>query len=79
MISPVLQARLSDYLGKKPLEDLMEGFPEEMIAKAHRYRQAADAYRFVLGRRLLRSGMAQLGKQENVLDQITYTDLGKPL
>ena len=79
MISPLLQAKLSDYLGKKPLAELMEGFPEEMIKKATRYRQAADQYRYALGRELLRKGMAKFGENEEVLDRITYTEQGKPI
>lgn len=79
MISPILSARLSEYIGVKPLEELMRGFPNEMIEKANRYRQEADAYRYVLGRRLLQKGIQEIGYSGNVLEQITYSDLGKPL
>ena len=79
MISPILNARLSDYIGVEPLGELLRGFPDEMIEKARRYRQEADAYRFVLGRRLLQKGAREIGYSENVLEQITYSDLGKPL
>lgn len=64
--------------GNSTLEELLTKLPEEMHAKAYRYRFERDAFNFALGRLLLKKGLAEIEKA-HLLSQITFQENDKPV
>ena len=76
-MTTIYQANPDDFIGKVPIERLLKQLPKSMHARANRYRFEKDAYAFVLGRLLLKMGLAELNLSDD-LDQISIDENGKP-
>ena len=63
---------------EKGFKNVLKELPKEMQERAFRYRFEQDARNFVLGRLLLKKGLEELGRS-NQLAHITYQKNGKPL
>jgi len=74
----IYHADSQSFREKYDLEILLEQLPESLHAKAYRYRRPQDAYNFALGRLMLKQGLAELGKDNN-LEKIYFNDNEKPM
>lgn len=62
---------------KYSLAELIEKMPATIQKRARRYKFESDAYQFVIGRLLLKHGLMEMGRG-NQLAQITYLENDKP-
>ena len=74
----IYHADSQSFREKYDLEILLEQLPENLHAKAYRYRRPQDAYNFVLGRLMLKHGLEELG-MENDLEKIEFNENEKPI
>ena len=73
----IYQADSKQYQAKESLEKLLEKLPLNMHERALRYKFKDDAYNFVVGRLLLKRGLEELGKGDQ-LQNIIFQKSGKP-
>jgi len=54
------------------------GLPADLVKRAQQYRRWQDAQAFLIGKLLLRKGLIELGFHERILEEIRYTEFGRP-
>jgi 4'-phosphopantetheinyl transferase len=74
----IYQAKYEVIPEKEEFDKLLLELPEQLLERATRYKFKKDTYNFVLGRKLLKKGLENLGMLEH-FDKITYQKNGKPI
>jgi len=54
------------------------GLPIDLVKRAQQYRRWQDAQAFLIGKLLLQKGLVELGFHERILEEIQYTEFGRP-
>jgi 4'-phosphopantetheinyl transferase len=73
----IYQTDSKGYIGNKEIEQLLIKLPSNMHKRALRYKFKADAYDFIVGRLLLKKGLEDLGRGDD-LPYIQIQKSGKP-
>lgn len=74
----ILVAKNAVQLSTTSLAQLSAGMPDEVLAKAAKYRLWGDTQAYLWGRYLLAEGLQKFGFDKSLLHQIQYTDYNKP-